>query len=102
MENKLKTIQDNSYEHPSQTPLWVKILRFKVTVIPLYVYIPMLILVLILIMQGKYPTDLLGIIPLMTLAGYTLGEIGKRTPVLKLIGGALTVIIATILFRWLN
>lgn len=88
MENKLKTIQDNSYEHPSQTPLWVKILRFKVTVIPLYVYIPMLILVLILIIEGKYPTDLLGIIPLMTLAGYTLGEIGKRTPVLKLIGGA--------------
>ena len=88
MENRLKDIKSNLYENPQQLSLWVNILRFKIMVIPFYIYLPMLILVLVLISKGTYPTDLLGVLPLLVLGGYTLGEMGRRTPILKLIGGA--------------
>ena len=84
-ENNLQPPSNEAYENK---PLWVKVLHFKVTVVPLYIILPITILISILIMEGRYPNDLLGIIPVMAFAGYALGELGKRAPIIKNIGGA--------------
>ncbi|MFP3121871.1 2-hydroxycarboxylate transporter family protein [Ectobacillus funiculus] len=88
MDNNVSVVKKEQNTDPQQIPLWIKILHFKVTIIPLYIFIPMVILIFLLLLEDKYPNSLLGIIPFMALAGYALGELGKRTPIVNVIGGA--------------
>lgn len=64
-----------------------KFLNFKIGIIPLVVYVPSLVLTLILIQNEQLPKDMFGAISIMMLCGFLLGEIGKRIPILKGIGG---------------
>ncbi|MPQ45017.1 2-hydroxycarboxylate transporter family protein [Clostridium tarantellae] len=72
-----------------------KFFSFKIGIIPLGIYIPLLLVVIALLAEGKYPKDMLGAGAIMILYGFTCSEIGQRIPILKDIGGK--VIFATFL-----
>ncbi|KEO83244.1 2-hydroxycarboxylate transporter family protein [Tumebacillus flagellatus] len=65
-----------------------KILQFKVGIVPLFMYVPMLILTYILMLGGTLPKDMLGAILIMVMFGFVLAEIGNRIPYFKNIGGS--------------
>lgn len=73
---------------PSSASLWRKLLAWHVGPLPLPVYLVALAVVLGAAFSGKLPNDLIGGLGVMMLAGFLLGDIGARLPVLKHIGGA--------------
>ncbi len=78
-------------EMPVETaavPLWKRILFFKVRILPVVVYVPLLALTYALMVTGKLPKDMLGAIVIMIIFGYALAEFGARLPIIKNIGGA--------------
>lgn len=70
------------------TPLWKKVLEYKVRILPVLVYLPLLVLTYALMLTGKLPKDMLGAILIMIVFGYLLAEIGARLPIMKNLGGA--------------
>lgn len=81
---------NNPLELPlQQQPVWKKVLGYRIGgVIPVGVYIPFMLVVYFLIHGGHFPQDMLGAASIMVLYGFILGEIGKRIPILKDLGGA--------------
>lgn len=67
---------------------WWKVVDTYVGVIPLPVYVILLIAIGGFIALGKMPTEMSMVLAIMAVAAYTLVEIGRRTPVLRNIGGA--------------
>lgn len=67
---------------------WKRIFAFKIRILPLVVYLPLLVLTYALMLLGKLPKDMLGAILIMIVFGYLLAEIGARLPIMKSIGGA--------------
>src|SRR3990172_1015027 len=64
-----------------------RLLSFKIGIIPLGIYVPLAVLTGLVMWYDLLPNDMLGAIPVMMLLGFALAEIGKRTPVLKSVGG---------------
>src|SRR5512135_908084 len=71
-----------------EIPLWKKALFFKIRILPVIVYVPLLALTYALMLTGKLPKDMLGAIVIMIIFGYVLAELGARLPIIKNIGGA--------------
>jgi CCS family citrate carrier protein len=69
-------------------PLWKRILYYKVRILPVLVYVPLLVLTYALMLTGKLPKDMLGAILILIVFGYLLAEIGARIPFIKNLGGA--------------
>jgi Na+/citrate or Na+/malate symporter len=67
---------------------WWKLVDTYVGVIPLPIYLILVIAIGGFIALGKMPTEISMVLAIMAVAGYTLVEIGRRTPVLRSIGGA--------------
>ncbi len=76
-----------------------KFLNYNIGIIPLVIYVPTLLITLILLQNDLLPKDMFGAISIMMLCGFLLGEIGKRIPILKGIGGG--AILATFLPSYL-
>jgi malate:Na+ symporter len=67
--------------------LWERLLNFKIGIIPLAAYLPLLAVCALLLANGKLPKDMIGAIAIAVLLGFTLAEIGERIPVLNSVGG---------------
>jgi malate:Na+ symporter len=75
------------------------LLKLKIGIIPVTVYVPFLVLMSLVMYRGQLPGDMLGALAVMCLMGFLCGEIGHRIPVLKHLGGG--PIIATFLPSYL-
>jgi len=76
--------------HPpigQQSP-WQTLMNYKIGPLPVPVYLAIAAVTILAIMSGKLPNDMIGGFAVLMLAGFLLGEIGSRIPVLKHIGGA--------------
>ncbi|KSU66831.1 2-hydroxycarboxylate transporter family protein [Arthrobacter sp. NIO-1057] len=73
---------------------------FDIGIIPAPVFIGLVLLLIAFSTIGMIPQELAMVIAIMTVGAFTLGEVGKRLPVIKHIGGA--AIIVTILPSFLN
>ena len=66
---------------------WQKLCARKVGPIPLPLYVAIAAVTVCAAAGKKLPNDMIGGIAVMMLAGFLLGEVGNRLPVLKHIGG---------------
>ncbi len=67
---------------------WWAIMEMRVGIVPLPVFILLIGLIAEFVALEKLPKDINTTIALLVLGGSLCAEIGKRTPILKLIGGA--------------
>jgi Na+/citrate or Na+/malate symporter len=67
---------------------WWRLVETRIGVIPLPVYVILVFTIAGFIAIGKMPTEMSMVLSVMAVMGYTLVEIGRRTPVLRSIGGA--------------
>jgi CCS family citrate carrier protein len=68
---------------------WWKIMDFRIGIVPLPVYVAFVgVLIYTLLTSDKLPGNLLYVIPMLAIFGFTCAELGKRTPILKNVGAA--------------
>jgi Na+/citrate or Na+/malate symporter len=79
---------------------WWAVMELRIGVVPLPIFIILFGLVAGFVALGKIPKDITTTLGLLVLGGSLCSEIGKRTPVLKLIGGA--AIVSAFLPSYLN
>lgn len=65
-----------------------KILKFTLGKVPLYVIVPIALIVFFAAKHRDLSNDMIGGLAAMMVAGYMLREIGDRTPILNRIGGS--------------
>ena len=79
---------------------WWAIMEWRVGVVPLPVFLLLFGLIAGFVCMGKLPRDITTTLALLVLGGSLCAEIGKRTPLLKMIGGA--AIVSAFLPSYLN
>jgi malate:Na+ symporter len=67
---------------------WHALKNCKIGPLPLPVYLVIAIVTVLAAINKKLPNDMIGGFAVLMLAGFLLGEIGSRLPVLKHVGGA--------------
>jgi malate:Na+ symporter len=67
---------------------WQALMRHRIGPLPLPVYAAIAAVTVAAAAAGKLPNDIIGGFAVLMLAGFLLGEIGNRIPVLRQIGGA--------------
>jgi malate:Na+ symporter len=65
---------------------WPALMTMYIGIIPQPVYMVLLLIIIGFVMIGKLTTEISVIIAIMVLGSFTLGEIGKRLPILRDIG----------------
>ena len=73
---------------PAGTGLWSKIMSIRVGPLPMPVYVVLCAVVIAAALTNRLPNDLIGGVAVMMLAGFLLGDLGNKIPVLKNIGGS--------------
>jgi malate:Na+ symporter len=74
---------------PKPVPnLLQRLMEIRVGIIPLPVYLILLALIAIFSIQGKISGEVTVMIAVLVLGGFTCAEIGRRIPVLNVIGGS--------------
>lgn len=68
--------------------LWGKIMAIRVGPLPLPVYLALSGIVIAAALTHRLPNDIIGGLAVMMLSGFLLGDLGRKIPVLKHIGGA--------------
>lgn len=68
--------------------IWNKLMSIKVGPLPIPVYVALSGVVIAAAITHKLPNDIIGGLAVMMLAGYLLGELGNKIPVLRNIGGS--------------
>lgn len=71
----------------SPLPIRARLARARIGPLPLPVYMGLAAITIAAIVSGRLPSDLIGGLSVMLIAGFLLGEVGGRTPILKDIGG---------------
>ncbi|WP_281253709.1 Citrate/malate transporter [Sporomusa silvacetica DSM 10669] len=66
---------------------FMRILSFKVGVIPFPLYLILALIIYTASIYGKLPTDMIGGFAVIMIMGILLGDVGQKVPVLKDIGG---------------
>ncbi|MDF3606675.1 2-hydroxycarboxylate transporter family protein [Paracoccus sp. DMF-8] len=72
--------------------LWARLMDYDLGIIPLPIYVLLLIVLVSFTYMGKIKGDIAFVIGIMAAFAFTLGEIGKRLPVVRNIGGAAVVV----------
>jgi malate:Na+ symporter len=72
---------------PVRTSLWRNVAGLKIGPLPLPIYIAIAAITILAAMNKKLPNDMIGGFAVLMMAGFLLGEVGSRVPVLKHIGG---------------
>ncbi|WP_322405169.1 2-hydroxycarboxylate transporter family protein [Massilia luteola] len=70
------------------TGKWQALMRHRIGPLPVPVYAVIATVTVAAAAAGKLPNDVIGGLAVLMLAGFLLGEIGNRIPVLRQIGGA--------------
>lgn len=85
-----KILTDAAAVSPLETlrERWWGLMELRIGIVPLPVFVLLSVLVGGFVALGKIPKDITTTMALLVLGGSICSEIGKRTPVLKLIGGA--------------
>lgn len=65
-----------------------RLMEFRIGIIPLPVYVVLLALIAAFSIQGKISGEVTVMIAVLVVGGFTCAEIGRRIPVLNLIGGS--------------
>jgi CCS family citrate carrier protein len=65
---------------------WWRLTEFKIGIVPLPVYVILVLLLAVLTAEGEIKPDAPTMIAVLVLGGFTCAEIGKRLPVLRLVG----------------
>ena len=68
--------------------LWNKVMAIRVGPLPLPIYTALAGVVIAAALTHRLPNDIIGGLAVMMLAGFLLGDLGGKIPVLKHIGGA--------------
>jgi len=68
--------------------LWGKIMAIRVGPLPLPIFVALAGVVIAAALTHRLPNDIIGGLAVMMLAGFLLGDLGGKIPVLKHIGGA--------------
>lgn len=71
-----------------KTGLWDRLMGIKVGPLPLPVYVSIAVVIILAALNNRLPNDLIGGLAVMMIAGFLLGDIGGKIPILKHIGGA--------------
>ncbi len=106
MPNTHKTEKNDAVPLPANEKIpagrqrWWKLMDFDIGIIPFPVYVGLVALLVIFGLTGNIHTELAMVIAIMTVGAFTLGELGKRIPLIKHIGGA--AIMVTILPSFIN
>jgi malate:Na+ symporter len=67
--------------------LWRKLMGLHIGVIPVPVVIALLAIVAYFVHRGKLPTEVCMMIAVLGVGGFLCGELGKRLPILRSVGG---------------
>jgi Na+/citrate or Na+/malate symporter len=92
--DQVEKISVSTPDRPSHRDFWPqgwwRILDFKIGIVPVPVYLILILLIVAFVQigNGKVASDLLTSIAILTVGGFTCGEIGKRLPVIKHLGAA--------------
>ena len=90
--------------HLEQVPAgrrrWWRLMDLDIGIIPLPVYLVLVGLLVAFVLTGTISSEVATVIAIMTVGAFTLGEIDKRLPLVRQIGGA--AIIVTILPSFIN
>lgn len=74
------------------TNLWQKWMDLDLGIIPLPIYLLLVALLAVFTWLGTIKSDIATVIGIMAAFAFTLGELGKRLPIVKNIGGAAVVV----------
>ena len=72
---------------PVSENAFMKIINFKVGVIPFPLYLVLAVIIYAASIYGKLPVDMIGGFAVIMIMGILLGDVGQKIPVLKDIGG---------------
>jgi malate:Na+ symporter len=72
---------------------WSRLLTAYIGIIPPPIYLVLLIVIAGFALTGKVPGEISMVVAIMALGGFTLGEIGKRLPILRDVGAAAMLIL---------
>ncbi|SMC95860.1 2-hydroxycarboxylate transporter family protein [Sporomusa malonica] len=82
--NNLNKVQ---LTEPVSDNAFMKIINFKVGVIPFPLYLVLAVIIYAASIYGKLPADMIGGFAVIMIMGILLGDVGQKIPVLKDIGG---------------
>ena len=91
----IPSVTDAPQDHVGPAPaksLWARLMDHDLGIIPLPVYALLLVVLASFVHLGKVKGDIATVIGIMAAFAFTLGEIGKRLPVIRNIGGAAVVV----------
>lgn len=66
---------------------WWRLMEIRIGIVPLPVYLVLIGIVGYFLWRGEFPTEINMMIAVLTLFGFTCGEIGKRMPLIRHVGG---------------
>ena len=72
--------------------IWQRWMDIDVGIIPLPIYVLLVAVLIVFSFIGKFKSDIATAIGIMTAFAFALGEIGKRMPIVKNIGGAAVIV----------
>ena len=72
--------------------LWKRWMDTDVGIVPLPIYVLLVAVLIVFSVLGKFKSDIATVIGIMTAFAFALGEIGKRMPIVKNIGGAAVIV----------
>ncbi len=81
-------IEETVSNPPAGNRPWNKLMAMRIGPLPLPLYLSLAAIVVAAAIAHRLPNDLIGGLAVMMLSGFLLGELGKRLPVLKHIGGS--------------
>lgn len=81
-------IEETVSKPPAGNGPWSKLMAMRVGPLPLPLYLSLAAIAVAAAIAHRLPNDLIGGLAVMMLSGFLLGELGKRIPVLKHIGGS--------------
>ncbi|MBP4045734.1 2-hydroxycarboxylate transporter family protein [Chromobacterium violaceum] len=81
-------IEETVSKPPAGNGPWSKLMAMRIGPLPLPLYLSLAAIVVAAAIAHRLPNDLIGGLAVMMLSGFLLGELGKRIPVLKHIGGS--------------
>ncbi|MFZ6731063.1 2-hydroxycarboxylate transporter family protein [Undibacterium sp. Ji42W] len=73
---------------PAGAGFWNRLMAIRIGPLPLPVYIVLAVITIAAAINHRLPNDLIGGLAVMMLAGFLLGDLGSRIPLLKHIGGS--------------
>jgi len=78
----------NPNEHDKPTSRLSVLMQFSIGGLPLPMFAAIAVVVVLAAMTNRLPNDMIGGFAVLMLAGAALGELGRRIPVLRVIGGS--------------